>query len=720
MRRTARTSSVLLVISMFFSVSAYAAPQRAPTAEDAPPASDPAEDLSAFGFTAGSTVMADSLPPSSYATLTGQKDPDAAGLITVAADVPDAAEVQLDSAFLGSGLTAVYAHGDAAEAALTGTVIVAGQDEHASPVTGRGAALVAHGGAHLSVDDAMIGASGAGRAALVASDGATVTVTDSQLQTAGGSERTVVLTNSSPALNLVRAGLVAESGDLLSSQGGKNAMVTAVDTDLIFQSADGAAPTGVASRYTGGASHFYYGATVSGAAIGAVLDEAGTAFYGPSDGAIPLYDSLGDQTGTITGQGRPTSIFAPIGFLMTGNMTDGAYVDSSFVNAERSPLVHQSGNGAFTFRKSRLTAGSGVLVQMIGGLDGAPASEPDALAVTFTEGAYRGHVYNGSSAGAGDRLTVTVGEGALLNGDVALTEAVYAIPYSQQAMQAVAACGDGVSYVLLDGSGEATTGNDGTAAYILPTAWTDERVLTLGQVMNTPSYNGVSAIQMNVESGGVWVVNELSLLTGLTVAEGGTVYGELSVNTDGTLTLQPSAALVEPGDYGAAAQPPQPEDAEDRPMPIGEDASPADENEPPVPEPPADAPDDGVQPPAAEDTSEPRPDPLDAPVFHEPKPAPMPEKEPKEPRPDPLDAPVFHEPEPEPVPEKEPEMPRPDPLDAPVSHGPKTPPDPLEELASVIRRPTPVTGRAISPERCASRRPVKLSILRTMSAACRL
>lgn len=708
MRRTVRISSVLLVISMFFSVSAYAAPQRAPTAEDAPPAADPTAELSAFGFTAGSTVMADSLPPSSYATLTGQRDPDAAGLITVAADVQDAAEVQLDSAFLGSGLTAVYAHGAAADAALTGTVIVAGQDEHASPVTGRGAALVAHGGAHLSVDDAMIGASGAGRAALVASDGATVTVNDSQLQTAGGSECAVVLTNSSPALNLVRAGLVAECGDLLSSPEGKNAMVTAVDTDLIFQTADGA-PAGVASRYAGGACHFYYGATVSGAAIGAVLDGACTAVYGPSDGTIPLYDSQGEQTGAVTGQGRPTSVSALIGFLMTGDMADGAYVDSAFVNAERSPLVHQSGSGAFTFRKSKLTAGSGVLVQMIGGLDGAPVSEPGALAVTFTEGAYRGHVYNGSTAGAGDRLTVTIGEGALLNGDVALTEAVYAIPYSQQAMQAVAACGDGLRYTLLDSSGEATTGNDGTAAYILPTAWTDERVLTLGQVMDSPSYNGVSAVQVTVEDGGVWVVNELSLLTGLTVAEGGTVYGELSENTDGTLTLQPSAALVEPGDYGAAAQPDQPEDTEDRPMPI---------DEAPAPE-PTDAPDGGEQPPAPESTPESHPDPLDAPVIHEPKPEPVPDREPEEPQPDPLDAPVFHEPKPEPIPEKEPASPRPDPLDAPVIHEPEAPPAPMEALTAVRK---PALGRAISPERHAvdKTRPVKLCDLRTVSAVHRL
>ncbi len=707
MRRTARMLSVLIAMNMFFSVSAYAAQRRAPTAESAATA-DPVAELGAFGFTAGDTVMADSLPPSSYATLTGHKDPDASGLITVAADVLDAAEIQLDSAFLGPGLTAVYAHGDAADAALTGTVIVAGQDEHASPLTGRGAALAAHSGARLAVDKAMIGASGSGRAALVVSEGATVTVSDSQLQTAGGSERAVVLTNSAPALNLVRSGLIAESGALLSSQESKNVMITAVDTDLIFQSADGT-PAGVASRYSGGASHFYYGASISGAAIGAVLDEAGTAFYGPSDGSIPLYDSQGEPMSAVTGQGRPTSVSASIGFLVTGDMADGAYMDSAFVSAERSPVVHQSGNGAFTFRKSKLTAGSGVLVQMIGGLDGAPVSEPDALAITFTEGAYRGHVYNGSTAGAGDRLTVTIGEGALLNGDVALTEAVYAIPYSQQAMQAVAACGDGVRYTLLDSSGEATTGNDGTAAYILPTAWTDERVLTLGQVMDSPSYNGVSAVQVIVEDGGVWVVNELSLLTGLTVAEGGTVYGELSKNTDGTLTLQPSAALVEPGDYGAAAQPDQPEDAEDRPMPI---------DEAPAPE-PTDAPDGGEQPPAPESTPESHPDPLDAPVIHEPKPEPVPDREPEEPQPDPLDAPVFHEPKPEPIPEKEPASPRPDPLDAPVIHEPEAPPAPMEALTAVRK---PALGRAISPERHAvdKTRPVKLCDLRTVSAVHRL
>lgn len=557
MKRSPRVLAMLLAVSMVLSVSAYAAGAEA--------------ELSAFGFDAGPVIAADSLPPSAYATLTGLRDPDVSDLITVAADVQDAAEVQLDSAFLGPGLTAVYAHGDAADAHLTGSVIVAGQDDSASPLTGRGAALVAHGGARLSVDKAMVGASGGGRAALVVSEKATVSINDSQLRLPDGDSQGIVLVNDTPALNLVRSGLVAGGGTLLSSPSGHNAIVTAVDTDLAFQSGDGT-PAGVAARYSCGASHFYYGVTISGAAFGAVFDDAFTASYGPSEGDIPLYDSHGERLTVVAGQGRPTSISAPIAFLMNGDVADGVYVDGAYVNAERSPLVHQSGSGAFHFRDSRLTAGSGVLVQMIGGLDGAAVSEPDELSVSFAEGAFKGNIYNGSSASAGDRLAVTVGADALLNGDVALTEAVFAIPYSQRAMEAVAALGDGVSYVLLDEAGEKTTGNDGAAAYILPTAWTDETVLALGQVMDSPAYNGISSAHVTVEDGGVWVVNELSLLTGLTVAEGGTVYAALTENEDGTLTLQPSASIVAPGDYGAAAEPAEPEEEEvDLPMPIGEE-----------------------------------------------------------------------------------------------------------------------------------------------------
>ncbi len=68
--------------------------------------------------------------------------------------------------------------------------------------------------------------------------------------------------------------------------------------------------------------------------------------------------------------------------------------------------------------------------------------------------------------------------------------------------------------------------------------------------MNKVYYNGTSTASVVVEADGVWVVEEESLLTSLTIEEGATVYGTLTENADGTLTLTASDEVVEAGTYG--------------------------------------------------------------------------------------------------------------------------------------------------------------------------
>ncbi len=77
---------------------------------------------------------------------------------------------------------------------------------------------------------------------------------------------------------------------------------------------------------------------------------------------------------------------------------------------------------------------------------------------TFTNGDYVGDIFNGSGyyTQTGDDLVVTIGEGATLTGDIALTSTIKGIAYSEEAIEGIAYYGDDITYVLLDADGNVT------------------------------------------------------------------------------------------------------------------------------------------------------------------------------------------------------------------------------------------------------------------------
>ena len=391
MRKAVKILSMIVVLSMLLSMSAYAAPV---SGSDLPVASEdaseaepvPAEDAEVTGeaepaeeaendaslpapidLPTGETVQADSLPPSAYAALTGYTGRDSAGAIYVGQDVTGGSDIALDQTVVGEGYTAVYAHGPEASASITGTLAVydSAAGENASGLTGQGAALVAHDGAVMTVSGGIIGAAGLGRAGLVVSDGATVTLTDTQLTVLGGNAaedyentadmaappwglgiaggaRAVSMVGQGPALDLVRTGVTAGGWGGISTDVSGHASVTTVDSDIrLLPSALGGAQSGWAmlgcgsgaygsgygTAYTGMSDQYHYGLTVSGATYGALLSGAGTAYYGASEGTLPLYDAAGELTGAEEGAGRPSSIHSVFGFLMAGDVSDGVYVE---------------------------------------------------------------------------------------------------------------------------------------------------------------------------------------------------------------------------------------------------------------------------------------------------------------------------------------------------------------------------------------------------------
>lgn len=342
--------------------------------------------------------------------------------------------------------------------------------------------------------------------------------------------------------------------------------------------------TGYGAYLIGNCDERCYGVTIEGATFGAIGRE-GSVIYASSNGAIDVVSAKGEALGTVEGQGNVTTINAVFG-AMTHSSEDVniSYTDGTVVNAEEAIVLYRStGHANFVFDEAVLNSKSGILVQMIddddstvgmgdfttmgfntylyedagmpsqsGNLTGETTNNEEVNAV-FTNGDYAGDLYNGTGyyGQAGDVMNVTVGEGAALTGDIALTETFHGIAYSAEAA-AWADAQEEVEYVLIDANFQVTE-NVAEAAYIQFTQFSINQYYMLCQMENHLYNNGYSAINVTVENGGVWTVEEESLVTYLNV-NGGTVYGEIVENADGSLTLLPSANAITSGEYGVQVE----------------------------------------------------------------------------------------------------------------------------------------------------------------------
>ena len=667
MRKGTRSLSALIAFSMCLTINAYAraeapvpsgdesptpsaytaeaAVSPAPSADAAPPA-DTGEPDSAL-------TDASVLPPSSYTSLTGCPPQENAGPITIGTEVAGRREIVLNESVAGDGYTAVYASGPQADARVTGEASLSNGADAGGAFfpTGRGAALAAHDGAKMAVENARITVDGPSRTDLTVSDGASVTVRDSEIAAlsgdpranggegyanmpadgvmtapswglgVNGSSRAIGLLGRAPSLSLVNTGVAATGWSVLTADG-ESASISAVDSTLhIFSEAEGglraggdilgykksAYGSGCGAYLSGGASQYLYGSAVDGATYGVVLNGADQVYCGPSDGTILLYD--GDRlAGSVRGQGQPTRIRSVFGFLMNGDVTDGVTVDGrTRVETAEATVLYKSGSGAFSFNNAVLRPENGVLFQMmdddddgrIGLLSGAygyspvyderdekapgfpgfsddgrtaeesapdpeaaapardgsalpdpepPKAQPEMVSAAYANGLYSGSIYNGTGyyGQPGDALTVTVGRGAVLDGDISLTSSVKAIPYSPKAVQALSGC-DGVQYVFLDDAGMPC--EEDRAAYIRFLRYTVDQYFLQGHVQDLPCYNGEASLSVTVSQGGVWAVKDVSVVTELTVEDGGLVYGQITDNGDGSVTLCPDGGTLEPGVY---------------------------------------------------------------------------------------------------------------------------------------------------------------------------
>ena len=412
-----------------------------------------------------------------------------------------------------------------------------------------------------------------------------------------GGARAVNMIGVSPILTVIDSSIASGGWAVISTDFGSDATINVVDSELrflpeseggmdsgwrIFGYDEDAYGSGYGSFNIGSPAEYFYGATIDGVTYAAIIMGAKTDVYASSNGTIELVDVNGEPLETVEGKGQPTVINGVFGFMQVGAIAEGLYVeDGTVVNTEDATVIWKSGSGDYYFDNAVLNSKKGVLFQMMDSdddsranmgedpvyseekigaeigfpginYDYASAAGSSSVTATYTNGVYEGDIFNGTGYynHSAANLTVTLGEGAVLNGDIALTSTIKGVPYSEEALEGIGYYGGDIEFVELSEDGSFNAGNDGTAAYIQIRGYTINEYFLQGHVENKLHYNGASTVEVNVEDGAEWNVAGESLITKLTVADGAVVKGSLTVNDDGTLTLTAGDELIPAGEYG--------------------------------------------------------------------------------------------------------------------------------------------------------------------------
>ena len=413
-----------------------------------------------------------------------------------------------------------------------------------------------------------------------------------------GSSRTVNMVGDEPVLTVIGSKIVSGGWALIAVECSTAMSINVVDSEMsflpeseggmdsgwrIFGYDEDAYGSGYGSFNFDYPAEYFYGTTINGATYGSVIMGSKTIRFGSSDGSPDLIDVNGEPLETVEGRGQPTVLNSVFGLLHTGALQEGVFFeDGTIVHTGDAVILHKSGSGDFFFDNTELRSDKGVLFQMMDNDDdtripkfggdntrydednvasgiGFPGISYDydssaggyTVSATYTNGTYEGNLYNGSGyyGHVGSNLVVTLGENAVLNGDIALTSTIKGVPYSAEAMEGIAYYGDEIGYVLLDAEGNETK-NEGDAAFIQIRSYTVNEYFLQGHVENLPYYNGVSTIEVVVEDGAEWNIAGQSLVTRLSIADGAAVHGTLIENADGTLTITAGDDLIPAGEYG--------------------------------------------------------------------------------------------------------------------------------------------------------------------------
>lgn len=414
-----------------------------------------------------------------------------------------------------------------------------------------------------------------------------------------GGARAVNMIGVSPRITVIGSSITSGGWAVVSTDSGSGMTINTVDSELrilpeseggmdsgwrIFGYEEDAYGSGYGTFNIGSPAEYFYGTNIRGVTFATVVMGAKTDVFASSNGSVELIDASGEPMETVQGRGRTTVVNSVFGVMQCGAIADGFYIqDGTVFNTEEAIILHKTGGGDYYFDNAVLNSKKGILFQMMdsdddslrfdrtGGYIGPAYDESkinsgvgfpgvnydyasvgggSTIGATFTNGTYTGNIYNGTGyygMKAGN-LTVTLGENAVLNGDIALTSTIKGVPYSPEAVRGIEYYGNDIGYVLLDAEGRETQ-NEAEAAFIQTRSYTISQYFLQGHVENLRHYNGVSTIEVSVEDGAVWNVEGESLITKLSVAPGAEVRGHLTVNADGTLTITAGSDRIV-GEFG--------------------------------------------------------------------------------------------------------------------------------------------------------------------------
>lgn len=412
-----------------------------------------------------------------------------------------------------------------------------------------------------------------------------------------GGIRTINVLDNTATLVIENSYLASGGWGVISTDGCTNPVIYVIDSELeilseseggmdsgwkLFGYDEDAYGSGYGAYIIGNVDESYYGSTVSGATFGSIARE-GSVSYQSSKGDIAVTSAQGEELGVVKGAGANSVINAVYGSQVhSSEATNVSVLDGTVVNAEEAVFLYRtSGHTAYTVDKAELNSNSGIILQMmddddplVGGFSpfneffyetaGVPSQNGsltgekeycEEATITLTNGEYTGDFYNGTGYygnQAGDVMTVNIGEGATVEGVISLTETFHGMPYSADAVKVLDEIGSDVAYLFLDAEGNIVE-NEAEAAFIQFTQFSIRQYYMLCHVANLIHNNGFSAANVTVSDGGVWIVAGEGIINYLKV-DGGTVYGEITENADGTLTITPSASIIADGEYGAAVE----------------------------------------------------------------------------------------------------------------------------------------------------------------------
>lgn len=412
-----------------------------------------------------------------------------------------------------------------------------------------------------------------------------------------GGIRTINVLDNTATLVVENSYLASGGWGVISTDGCTNPVIYVIDSELeIFAESEGgmnsgwkifgydedAYGSGYGAYIIGNVDEYYYGSVVNGATFGSIARE-GSVSYASSNGDITVISATDEDLGTVTGAGVNSEINAVFGSQVhSSEDTNVSILDGTVVNTEEAIFLYRtSGHTAYTVDKAELNTKSGIILQMmddddplVGGFSpfneffyetaGVPSQNGsltgetencEEATITLTNGEYTGNFYNGTGyygGQAGDVMTVNVGEGATVSGAISLTETFHGMLYSADAVKALDEIGADVAYLFLNANGDIVE-NEAEAAFIQFTQFSIRQYYMLCHVANLIHNNGVSAVNVTVTDGGVWIAADEGIINYLKV-DGGTVYGDLTENADGTLTITPSANVIPDGEYGTAVE----------------------------------------------------------------------------------------------------------------------------------------------------------------------